>query len=97
MKEKSTGITITRKLNKLTYLSLYKNSTGIPCYLCKLSDSQGTYFCHISSDLTFEMVSTRPGGNPGFPFNTTLTSSCKGFRIRIYSNWFKLERIEEWN
>ena len=97
MREKSTGTTITKQLRKLTYLSLYKKSLGVPCYLCKLSVSQDVYFCHISSDFTFEMFSTRPGGNPGFPFHTPLTNSCKGYRIRIYNKWFKIEKIEEWN
>ena len=84
-------------LQKLSYYSLFKASRGIPCYLCKVSSNKEVYFCHLSSDFTFECSSSRPGGNPGMPYWSRLTNLDKGVTIRIKNTWYRIEKIEEWN
>ena len=85
-------------LNKITYISLYKKFTrGTSCWLCKLKKGKDVYFAHISSDMTLHMMSTRPGGNPGMPFYSTLNKDSKGRMLTIAGEWFRLEKIEHWD
>lgn len=87
-------------LDKLTYLSLYrKNLRNTPCLFCKLTEqkSKEIFYVILAEDMGFEMFSSRPGGNAGMSYQSTVNLTDYNNSLRINNKWYRIREVTRWD